>query len=326
MNVHTRGRTSLGLIILRGHDSQRLFQKRENLLPGSGVSHSLFSRQAELFQTSFFKLSCSRLKTEKIVLLRAEDVWELTWPNSHRDLWEDLCEIIPNVLASAKTLQQEFLNFYFGPRYLANTGTQEPHVCASRHHFSDLGDCWATVGVALCTKREAVITSGVAPAADSSSPAINVPQKTKHRWTLQKYTMGLPTWRCLGVLEVPRRCEQQGYRPISTKTTQQVDGDKVTVLATSVVTTLEPVKIFSPAPSAGAKHALVSNVSRYVTAEKGSQQCPGRKEGEDNSIQHSSTTPKMFLLSHLPPFISVRMTSNASRSEAGADKPCLTSE
>lgn len=65
------------------------------------------------------------------------------------------------------------LDFYFGPRYLANTGTHKPHVCVSRHHFSDLGDCWA--------KREDFITSGVAPAADSSSPAINVPQKTKHR-------------------------------------------------------------------------------------------------------------------------------------------------
>lgn len=31
------------------------------------------------------------------------------------------------------------LNFYFGPRYPANTGTHKPHACVSRHLFSDLG-------------------------------------------------------------------------------------------------------------------------------------------------------------------------------------------
>lgn len=265
LNVCERAHTSLGLIILQGHDSRRLFQNRENLLGSSGVSQ--FVLQTGRTLAPFFKLSCSRLfpleKTEEIVLLRAEHVSNLTWPNSNRDPWEDLCEIIQNVLTTAKTLLQA--EFLFRAS-LSHKYRNINRMCARHIIFSQI---WVTVGRCSSHKERGCHHERRRASGRLVFSSHQRPPEDKTQMNFQKHTMGLPTWCCLRVLEVPRRCEQQGYRPISTKTTQRVDGDKVTVLATSVLTTLEPVKIFSPAPSSGAKHALVSNRESFLLCNHG---------------------------------------------------------
>lgn len=137
VNVHTRGHTSLGLVIMRRHDSQRLFQERENLLPGSGVFHSLFSIDRQNFGSLFQTFLFSFISPPE----NWKDCLDLTWPNSNRDPWGDLYDITQNVLISAKTLLQA--KFLFGAFTISQIQEHTNRMCACRVIFSQI---WVTVG------------------------------------------------------------------------------------------------------------------------------------------------------------------------------------